>query len=60
MHSGDIDMAKVLIVDVDQQILDAVAEVLRQKNYLVETTGSGEDGLERMLISCFDDHCQIK
>ncbi|MCC6977220.1 MAG: hypothetical protein IT343_02775 [Candidatus Melainabacteria bacterium] len=53
-------MAKILIVDVDQQILDAVAEVLRQKNYLVETTGSGEDGLERMLISCFDDHCQIK
>lgn len=47
-------MAKVLIVDDDQQILDVVAEALLQENYVVETTLSGEDALERMLISRFD------
>lgn len=47
-------MAKILIVDDDQQILDVVAEALLQENYVVETTLSGEDALERMLISRFD------
>lgn len=47
-------MAKVLIVDDDQQILDVVGQALLQENYVVETTLSGEDALERMLISRFD------
>lgn len=47
-------MAKILIVDDDQQILDVVSEALLQENYIVETTLSGDDALERMLISRFD------
>ncbi|MCC7529881.1 MAG: response regulator [Candidatus Melainabacteria bacterium] len=47
-------MAKVLIVDDDQQILDVVAEALLQENYVVETTLFGEDALECMLTSRFD------
>jgi len=47
-------MAKILIVDDDQQILDSVSESLRKEAYVVEVTLSGEDALERMLISRYD------
>ncbi len=47
-------MAKVLLVEDDTTVADAVQEVLRFSNYVVETVDNGEDALYRLKYHNYD------
>jgi len=43
-------MAKILIIDDDPDISEAIRVVLESKNYKVENAGSGEEGLKKVKL----------
>ncbi|MBO5066919.1 MAG: response regulator transcription factor [Clostridia bacterium] len=45
---------KILIVDDERQLTDAVAVILKQNNYLVDCAYNGEDGLDHALSGVYD------
>lgn len=45
---------KILIVDDEKQLTDAVAVILKQNNYLVDCAYNGEDGLDHALSGVYD------
>lgn len=47
-------MAKLLLIEDDPELTFTISLWLRRENYSVEAANTGPDGLERLLVCCYD------